>query len=286
MYQSIFSKKYLTTNQIRLGRIQYMNVAPVYYAMHLFDQRNIQFTGAPPSTLNRMLADGELDISPVSSVAYAQNQDQWELLPNLSISSFGKVLSVKLVSRYPFKKLNDKNIVLSSESDTAAALLKLLLARQNIASHFTKRPVVSPEWLNDSDDAALIIGDNALKYSWEQIFPNTYDLGEMWYFQTRLPFVFGVWAVRKEFAETHPEIVRRMTDRFYQSKKLGLKNIASISRIASQKLGIDIRTCHEYYQCLNYDLTHEHMAGMLCFFDGLIKNYTKKISGKKTSNVI
>jgi len=269
MYDSSIPEIKISNQQhLRLGRIQYMNVAPVYYGLDLFDQGDYQLTGAPPATLNRMLLMEKLDISPVSSIAYGYNQHQWELLPDLSISSWGTVMSVKLVSKYRMENLNDKHIILTNESETAAALLKLLLKQKIIVPRYSTQPVLSPNWIIQSD-AALIIGDIALKYPWEKLLPYVYDLGELWHLQTNLPFVFGVWAVRKKYASKNLEKVRQMTLKFHQSKQSGLANLSSISRMAAHKLDIDIHTCNKYYQCLNYDLSESHMQGLQAFFDGL-----------------
>jgi chorismate dehydratase len=267
-YPSILKKKNNNQNPLRLGRIQYMNVAPIYYELDQFDQGEYQLTSAPPATLNQMLTKAQLDISPVSSIAYGYNQHQWYLLPDLSISSWGKVMSVRLVSKCRFENLNNKHIILTKESETAAALLKLLLKTKNIVARYSSRPIRSPDWITDSD-AALVIGDIAISYPWKKLFPHVYDLGELWYLQTNLPFVFGVWAVRKQYAEENPDKVRRLTQQFYQSKQSGLKNISRISQMVSQKLGIDKHLCNTYYQCLNYDLSDMHISGLQAFFDGL-----------------
>jgi chorismate dehydratase len=269
MYYSTIPEKEITIQKhLRLGRIQYINVAPIYYGLGMLNQDEYQITSAPPAILNRMLTMGQLDISPVSSIAYANNQDQWNLLPNLSISSCGKVMSVKIVSKHSLDKLNNKHIILTNESETAAALLKLLLKKKNIEPHYTTQPIISPDWVLKKD-AALVIGDTALKYPWEKLLPHVYDLGELWHMQTSLPFVFGVWAVRKQYAYENPEKIRRLTQKFHQSKQSGLANISSISRMAAHKLGIDIDTCNRYYQCLNYDLTDMHINGLQVFCEGM-----------------
>jgi len=269
------NKKMTRQKCMRLGRIQYLNVAPVYYGLNMRNQNEYQLTSAPPATLNRMLTMGQLDISPVSSIAYGHNQDQWDLLPNLSISSMGKVMSVKLVSNFLMEDLDHKHVIVTHESETAAALLKLLLRQKNIAAHYSKRPVYTPACVRQSD-AALIIGDTALKFPWKKILPYVYDLGELWHGQTHLPFVFGVWAVRKQYADQYPEKVTQLTQKFYRSKQSGLANISSLSRMAAHKLGIDIHTCNQYYQCLNYDLTDMHIKGLQAFFEGLGIDYAQK----------
>lgn len=264
----------IETDFVRLGRIQYMNVAPVYYHLNKDNQPDIQLTIAPPSMLNQMLAQDQLDISPVSSVAYARHQHQWLLLPNLSISCFGSVMSVRLVSRYPLYDLSQRNIILSSESETGADLLKLILADKEVTAHFRQKSIPSPQWIDQQDDAALLIGDIALKYSWESLFPYVYDLGDLWTSLTGLPFVFGVWAVRKQYAIKHFDRVQQMVKKFYHSKKQGLEHLDGISKMAAQKLGLEVSICRKYYTKLNYDLNEKHIKGMSLFFSGL---YEKKI---------
>jgi len=265
---TIPEKKSTIQKRLRLGRIQYMNVTPIYYGLDMRDHGAYQITSAPPATLNRMLTMGQLDISPVSSIAYAKNQKQWTLIPDLSISSFGKVMSVKIVSKFSLDNLNGKHIILTNESETASALLKLLLKKKCIGAHFSTQSVISPDCTYKAD-AALVIGDIALKYHWEKLFPYVYDLGELWHKQTNLPFVFGVWAVRKQYACENPEKVQQLTQQFHQSKQSGLANISSISRMAAHNLSLDIHTCNSYYQCLNYDLKDMHIKGLQFFCDGM-----------------
>ena len=71
---------------MRLGRIPWINAAPVYGAM----DRGLV---APPATvvsataaeLNDLLAAGELDLSVISAVEYARDAGTYHLLPDLAI---------------------------------------------------------------------------------------------------------------------------------------------------------------------------------------------------------
>jgi len=265
-------KKNHTNNPIRLGRIKYINVAPVYYDLDKNSSPNIELTVEPPSTLNKMLAQGKLDISSVSSAAYARNHHQWLVIPDLSISSYGPVMSVKLVSRHALKNLDKKKILLTSESETAVDLLKIIIEPYNVNPIFQQKFIASPEWIKNDDEAALLIGDIALKFPWEKFFPYVYDLGELWTSQTNLPFVYGIWAVRSEYASEYPEKVQELIEKIHLSKKRGLKQISSISRMASQKLNLDLSICNKYYQRLSYDLTDNHIKGMETFFLRLYEN--------------
>ncbi|MDM8535284.1 menaquinone biosynthesis protein [Desulfobacterales bacterium HSG17] len=260
----------LTKHRVRIGRISYMNVAPIYYGFNNGHKPPwINMICAPPSDLNKMLANGELDISPVSSAAYARNQDKWLLLPDLSISCNGPVMSVILVSKYPFEKLTGKTVILTRESATAAALSRFLFASQKVKPYIKTGKIRCADDLPEDSSAALVIGDAALKEEWSSKFNHVWDLGEMWKEHTGLPFVFAMWAVRKAFAQEHPELVSEIADQFQISRTFGKKNMPRIHHQASKKLGISVHKCRQYYNQLHYDLNSEKIKGVESYFKGL-----------------
>lgn len=256
---------------IRVGRISYMNVAPVYYGLDNGSRPDwIQLTSCPPSQLNMLLAKGELDISPVSSAAYAQYQNEWLLLPNLSISCDGEVMSVLLVSHYDFHELDGKSVILTDESTTAASLLYLLFALKSIHPKIRTGKIESLKDL-ETAAAALVIGDAALKEKWRTSFRYVWDLGELWKNFSELPFVFALWAVRKSFAEKYPDHVAAVIETFYHSKQNGMNHIHQIVKIASTKLGLPPETCQKYFLNLNYNLGLSQIEGLKIFFQELYR---------------
>ena len=263
---------------IRVGRISYVNVAPVYYGFDAgLRPEWIKMLSAPPSVLNNMMLKGDLDISPVSSAAYAQHQDKWLILPDLSISCFGKIMSVIIVSRYPFYQLNNKKVIFTDESETAAELLKLLFMSKQIAPFFETRTIKNPKDIQKDDGAVLLIGDTALKEKWSTHYDYVWDLGDMWKKLTGLPFVFAIWVVKKSFADKRPETVSSIIDLFHSSKKKGGQNIDRIAKTAAAKLGISVDTCSEYFDKLCYDLNSFQIDGIEAFFKRL---YKEKIVSK------
>ncbi len=255
---------------MRVGRIQYINADPVYYG---FDRRGspqgVEVISRPPAKLNQMMAAGGLDISPVSSAAYAQNFEDWLILPDLSISCFGKVMSVILASRHPFKRLDKKPVLLTDDSATAADLVRLIFALGRINPVFVTGTIKSPLDLAKSVQAALVIGDAALAHDWEGRFAHVWDLGGMWHEMTGLPFVFALWVVRRSFAENHPETVGWVLDMLRASKNEGLAHIPSIVRKAAQKVKISRNQCRSYYSHLDYSLRKPQYQGLAAFFEGL-----------------
>ena len=269
----------LTVLNINLGRIVYMNAAPVYYEIDKCPKFDwLKIVSAPPSILNNMMAKNELDISPVSSIAYAKHQDEWLLLPDLSIACFGKVMSVILVSKKPFEKLDNKKVIITDKSAAAAELIKLLFSIKKVKPVYETRPIQCPDEIKKYAEAALIIGDKALKENWHVHFDHIYDLGEMWLELTGLPFVFALWAVRKSFADEKRETVSLITKIFNISREEGKKNLKDIAKKASEILGIDIAICRKYYELLNYNLDPMQLKGLTTFFDKL---YHEKILNQK-----
>ncbi|HET8892888.1 MAG TPA: MqnA/MqnD/SBP family protein, partial [Gaiellaceae bacterium] len=84
---------------VKLGRISYVNMAPVFYRV----DAEVEEVQGVPTELNAMLLDGELDTAPISSIEYARNADKLKLLPRLCVASEGAVDSIQLVSRKPLE---------------------------------------------------------------------------------------------------------------------------------------------------------------------------------------
>jgi len=265
--------KYSTPNKLlklKLGRISYVNVAPVYYLLDgNLKPQWCEIVSSPPSGLNKMLSNGEIDISPVSSAAYALHQDDWLLLPDLSISCLGKVMSVMLVSKLEFEKLDKKKVILTDDSASAAKLIKLLFLKNDIRPVLKSVTIHNPEDIDQDADAALVIGDTALNWKWRTLYAHVIDLGEMWQALTGLPFVFSVWAVRKEFAEKRPDAVSAALSLLLRSKEEGLKNIDKIIIDTSNKLGLHKDICKKYFNGLSFSLDSSQITGLNTFFEYL-----------------
>lgn len=279
------SEQYRKQSPVKVGRISYINVAPIYYGLDKgLKPAWLKMVTAPPSVLNNMLANGDIDISPISSVAYALHQKDWLLLPDLSIASSGAcsgdVMSVILVSRHPFDKLNNKRVILIDESATAVELLKLLFITKKVKPFFGINAIQHPRDIPKNADAALIIGDAALKEKWSNHYDYIFDLGNMWMELTGLPFVFAVWAVQKSFAHKRPDALSAIIDLFHISKKEGNQHLGQIVESASSKLGISLDMSEKYYDRLCCDLGPTQIKGLESFFSSL---YRKKILSEKVS---
>jgi chorismate dehydratase len=232
----------------------------------------MELVSETPAALNRMMEKEEIDISPVSSVAYARNYKDWDLLPGLSISSFGKVMSVILASNLPIEELDTRKILLSDESASAVEMLKLVLSWKNITPVYETGSIQEKNTARYQNyDAVLVIGNSALTGEWNRHFKYIWDLGSIWQHMTGLPFVFAVWAVRKSFFGKRPEVVAEVADLLRKSKQQGDLNLENIQEATSRLLDIDMDTCRIYFNRLNYDLEKIQIEGLTSFYQGLYR---------------
>src|SRR5258705_12545575 len=106
---------------IKLGRIGYVNMAPVFFRL----EADVEEVVGVPTGLNKQLIAGELDVAPISSIEYARNADHLRLLPRLCVSSEGAVDSIQLVSRLPLEHV--RTVATTPEAATSVVLTKVLL---------------------------------------------------------------------------------------------------------------------------------------------------------------
>jgi chorismate dehydratase len=253
----------------RLGRISYLNVLPIYYAMEsLFGEDGFHLVRGTPAELNAAMRRGEVDLGSISALEYGRHHQDYLLLPDLSISSRGPVGSVLLFSRVPFNELEGRRVRVSAASASGAALVKVLLAKLfqvkpcYEAGPLAQRPMIEV-------DAIMAIGDEALCLKQAKALPYELDLGEAWQELTGLPFVFGVWAVRRDFARSHPEETGTLHRLMVRSKTWGLGSLTELSRKAAAPFGLTPEQVLAYFQQLDYALTPEHERGLRTFFQYL-----------------
>src|SRR6476646_4030135 len=151
---------------LRLGRISYANMAPVFYEL---DGEGLEQVSGVPTTLNRMLMAGEIDVAPISSIEYARHADKLRLLPRLCVSTEGAVDSIQLITRKPIEQV--RSVAVTPESATSVVLTLVLL--------------------DQPADARMLIGDAALQSAFDDPTPH-YDLGRLWQERTGLPMVYAV----------------------------------------------------------------------------------------------
>ncbi len=261
----------MTEQQIQMGKISYINASPVYYGLdHGLLPGWLKMVADVPSILNRKIMTGQIKVSPISAAFYAMNHRDLLLLPDLSISCKGRVLSVLLASQYPIDELGGKRVIFSRESASAASLMKMIFHQRKIVPDFEVGDVRDFTGDSPSADAVLVIGDAALTRPWGQLFAYCIDLGQLWYEMTGLPFVFAVWVVRQSFAEKYPDRVQEIHRLLLASKDEGYQHINEVVRAGTNKLHLAQSVVKEYFDLLHCDLDGQKIHAMKLFFDYLV----------------
>src|SRR3712207_4381156 len=104
-------------------------------------------------------------------------------------------MSVVLAAREGRPLARARTVALTSESATGQVLAEILLERVHGASPRYEVVSTRHEWALVESDAALFIGDKALRVR-RLDSVEVYDLGEAWERFTGLPMVYAVWASR------------------------------------------------------------------------------------------
>ena len=229
---------------IRLGRIGYVNMAPVFYRL----DAGVEEVAGVPTELNRKLLAGEIDLAPISSIEYARHANTLRLLPRLCVSSEGAVESIQLISKTPLAAI--RTVAVTPESATSVVLTKVLF------------PDAAQVPLGEEAEAKLLIGDAALKSAFEDPTPH-YDLGRLWLERTGLPMVFAVWAAPEP---THPELLD-LEDALVASVRAARAEPELLAYESSERYGYPPGFLARYFEKLRYRFGPRERAGLYTFLE-------------------
>ncbi len=250
--------------------VNYINTAPIYETWKKRTHpESWQVVEAPPATLNRMLAEGELDLGFVSSHEYAVRPEQYRILADLSISATGSVGSVFLFSRLDPATLDGCSVLLSGQSQTSVFLVKIILEEFYRVQPVYRSGDVGVD-ITDGTQALLAIGDQALRLVGDKRFPYQLDLGAVWRRHTGLPFVFAVCAVREEFYQLHFQTLKLIHQEFVTCAHEGRENLETICELAAPRIPMHPDECFVYLRAIEYDLGAEKQLALERFFQYLI----------------
>jgi chorismate dehydratase len=254
---------------LRSGRIIYTNDLPIYAG---FDAGAVRYPGAlvadVPASLNAMLLDGRLDLSPVSAFHWAKHADQLALLPELCIGARREVWSVVCVSRKPLAELDGAKIAVTRESASGRNLLRILLERRyGITAIFEE--TADPFATAAKGEPAFLIGDRAIDAQQTFAPAHVHDLGLEWHEWTGLDFVFAVWAVRRDTLAGHAGEVDEAMRALVASQQWGSNHMEAVVATAQATHERAAGYYAAYYDTLNYSFDARARAGLLRFVEEL-----------------
>ncbi len=260
----------------RIGMVNYINVAPIYetWKEQVCHPEWVIFE-APPAELNRLLAAAAIDLGFVSAYEYAARPHQYKIMADLSISATGPVGSVFLFSSLPPEQLDNQLILLTGQSDTSVALLRIILEEfVKVRPKYLRGEIFAPCAPDCKPAAVLAIGDEALRLSADPQRPYSIqiDLGEFWHQQTGMPFVFAVCAVREDFLQADRATAQAVHQRLLSCRDQGLTHLPEICTKAAPRIpGMTVAVCYNYLQSIEYDLGPAKQQALAKFFELLIQ---------------
>lgn len=270
---------------VRLGQVDYINCLPVYHALEegLLDFEG-QLEKGPPTMLNRMFLNGELDVTPISSIEYARNPDRCIILPDLSISADGRVESILLFSKIPITELEGKRAAVTMSSATSVVLLRILFEHYYHVQVELVHQLPHLETMLENNDCALLIGNDAM-LAHQQVLEEgqsiyVTDLGEAWKDLSGEKMVYAIWVVRQELALKSPETVDYISNLLINSRNTGLQMTDDLIARAYRQTGLPRHILAGYFKTISNGFDRDYQRALLTYYDyayksGLIEERVK-----------
>ena len=188
------------------------------------------------------------------------------MLPDICIRADDDVESIVLVSRKPIDRLSGEKIIVTSKSETAKCLLKIIMAEgYNATPEYETRAVSVARPIDDDACAALLIGDDALNiYYHRPSGLNCYDLGREWHQMTGRSMVYAVWAARRDLDSS---AIDRARDYINRAMAYGLEHKAEAIRAELSKTQFTFEQLDHYLGgIIRWNLTPEHLESLKLYY--------------------
>ncbi len=242
----------------RVGHIQFLNCLPLYWGLaRTGTLLDFELTKDTPEKLSEQLVRGDLDIGPDHrSSSSSSNADELVAFPDIAVGCDGPVMSCVIVSQVPLDQLDGARVALGSTSRTSVRLAQLLLAEQVGVQpdvlHLPARP--------RPDDAG---GRGRRAHRRRGAARQSARRPEARPRRARpgracgrsgpgLPFVFAVWAARREYLEREPVVTRKVHEAFLASRDLSLEEVGKVAEQAARWEAFDERLLERYFTTLDF----------------------------------
>jgi len=243
----------------RVGAVSYLNTVPLVWGMLHGEQRSqVQISFSIPSVCALEVARREVQVGlvPVAEIA----RQDLEIVPGVGIASRGPVRSILLFSKVPLNQV--RSLAADRSSRTSVELARIILReRYGVQPRITEEHP-SLEVMLSSADAALVIGDPALRIEPSRQPLEYLDLGAEWWSLTRLPMVFAAWAGHKGLpVEELMKITRA-------SRDFGLLHLPEIVAAECPKRGISDDLGARYFdEHIRFEIGAEEQKGLEQFWE-------------------
>ncbi len=244
---------------MRVSAVSYLNTVPLVWGMLHGNQRGLfELEFRLPSECADRLAAGEADVGIVPSVELERLD--LEILRGAGIACRGAIRSILLISKVPPQRI--QKLAGDSSSRTSNVLARIVLA---------ERYGAQPEWITlppdlpvmlEAAEAAVIIGDPALRVEPSVLPFLTLDLGAEWQALTGLPMVFAVWAGHRR------RLRPGLAEAFLDSCRFGRAHLEDIVQQEAPARRIPLALAREYLnRCVVNELGEQEYRGLAAFLD-------------------
>ena len=241
-------------NEFRISAVSFLNTSPLVWGLtHGPLEGRAEIWFEVPSACAASVAGGVADVGIIPVIEMARQG--LPSVPGLGIASDGEVRSIFLVSQVPAEEI--RSLALDTSSRTSVALARIVLERKHGVRPRTIPYPPNVDKMLTFADAALVIGDPALRLAPVQQGLFIYDLGREWTEMTGLPMVYAMWAGRR--AADAAELLK-------ESYAYGRERIEEI--VASEALPrqIPVAVAREYLtRNIIFELSERHMRGLELF---------------------
>lgn len=249
----------------RIGVVPYLNACVLTDGL---DERvGLTIERCRPSALADMLDRGLLDAALVPAVDFLARSDTWQVLAWYGIAVSGPAWTVKIFSDVPLNSID--RLYVDADSHSSVALADVIFAE------WYKRDVSLVRAEFDADRAKsgegwLLIGDKALVGLPRRY---TYDLGELWYEHTSLPFVFAMWVSARSAAD------ERVSELLTEAAERNLARIDELADRYGPMHGFEVSTAREYLgDIIRYRIGPREREGLELFGKLLAKHRREQVS--------
>lgn len=253
----------------RVGHIQFLNCLPLYWGLaRTGTLLDFELTKDTPEKLSEQLVRGDLDIGPITLVEFLRHADELVAFPDIAVGCDGPVMSCVIVSQVPLERLDGARVALGSTSRTSVRLAQLLLADSvGVRPSYYTCPPDLPLMMQEAE-AAVLIGDAALRANLvdgPRHGLEVHDLGAMWKAWTGLPFVFAVWAARRDYLAREPDLTRGVHEAFLASRDLSLTEVDKVVEQAARWEAYDEQALERYFTTLDFRFGGPQLAAVAEF---------------------
>jgi chorismate dehydratase len=251
---------------IRIGHNPNTNMLPIFHFLPK-EHPLLESITAEPTGHNAMLANGRIDMAPISAFSFGEHWKDYLILPNLSVSTKGRVGSILLFSKVPLENLEGLTVALTDMSATSVNLTKILLHQfYGVFPHYVTMPSNLEEMFSKAD-AALLIADSAIQAALKRPDCYSYDLGAEWLKQTGCSMTFAVWAFPKKLLPEQAEEIKTVYRLLLEAKSMALNQMGVIVDTCRSMLGGSQDFWEDYFAQFHYDLDPMLMTGLQKYLD-------------------